>query len=181
MAVARRATGQAHVRGRRADTAGLGLPYPGRALSAEDAKLVIDPASGCLRFDGGALITPELSRSAFLTAPWAAIRKLSVENEPWCSWRVTGLEADGRRFIVVLYFYAERLRHLEIVQHDPTAANGWDNWSEEHELLMKVRYEGFLTDELGGARTFSWGSAQAVYDPKSGGSFIYICYGAASG
>jgi hypothetical protein len=138
---------------------------------------VIDRATGALQLDSGTTITVALTRSAFLQKTFGATRELGVKNEPWCSWRVRRVRAGGRTFIVVLYFNAERLHSLELVENDELGLTEWKNWSEAEELRKKRSYEKLLSHEVGYRRSFTWGSARAFYDPRRGNSFIRITYG----
>lgn len=137
---------------------------------------MIDRSTGSLHFDDGIVIGPALTRTQFLNMQVGETREVSVKNEPWCSWRVTRLKAGGRMFIAILQFQSEQLQSVELVESDQVGFGDWKDWSEAHELENLQRYEEFLTRELGSNRSFTWGSAKASYDARSGGSSISIAY-----
>lgn len=137
---------------------------------------MIDRATGALNFDDGVVIEPALTRAQFLLVPTGEAREVWVRNEPWCSWRVTRLKAGGRAFLAVLQFRGEELESVELVESDQVGLGDWKDWSEAHELESKRRYAELLLRELGARRSFDWGSASAIYDARSGGSFISIAY-----
>jgi hypothetical protein len=138
---------------------------------------VIDRATGALHLDSGTTITAALTRSAFLQTTFGATRELGIKNEPWCSWRVRRVQAGGRTFMFVLYFNAERLHSLELVENDELGLTDWKDWSEAEELRKKRSYEKLLSHEVGYRRSLTWGSVRAFYDPRRGNSFIRITYG----
>jgi len=137
---------------------------------------VIDRATGALHFDDGVVIEPTLTRAQFLQMQPGETRDVSVQNEPWCSWRVTRLRSGGRVFIAVVQFRGEELQSVELVESDLVGFGDWKDWSEARELEDQRRYATFLSSELGSRRSFHWGTASAIYDARSGGSFIKISY-----
>jgi hypothetical protein len=137
---------------------------------------VIDRTTGALHFDDGVVIEPTLTRAQFLQMQPGETLDLSVQNEPWCSWRVTRLRSAGRVFIAVVQFRGEELQSVELVESDMVGFGDWKDWSEARELEDQRRYATFLSSELGSRRSFHWGTTSAIYDTRSGGSFIKISY-----
>lgn len=138
--------------------------------------MVIDRATGTLMFDGGVAIRSTLTRSELLQAPIGESQEVWVQNEPWCSWRVTRLKAGGHTFLAVLQFHAEELKGVELVESGEVGLSSWSDWSEADELAKQILYDAFLSRELGPTRSFPWGSVTALYDPRSGGSSIQLIY-----
>ncbi|HVX91575.1 MAG TPA: hypothetical protein VHC20_08300 [Candidatus Paceibacterota bacterium] len=137
---------------------------------------MIDRATGALRFNDGVVIDPTLTRAQFLQMRPGETCDVSVRNEPWCSWRVTRLTSGGRVFIAVVQFRGEELQSVELVESDLVGFGDWKDWSEARELEDQRRYAIFLSSELGSRRSFPWGTTSAIYDARSGGSFIKISY-----
>lgn len=141
---------------------------------------MIDRASGTIRFDHHpeAVVLPTLTRAAFLAAPVWQGRRISVQNEPWCSWKVGDLEADGRELVASFYFHGQQLRTVSLAVVDPEfGSTSWSDWSEQRELARKALHDRILRRDLGLLRrSFGWGVASSVYDSKSGGSSIVVRY-----
>lgn len=139
---------------------------------------MIDRASGTIRFDQHpeAVIVPTLARVAFLAAPVWEGRGISVQNEPWCSWRVGDLAADGRELVAIFSFHGEQLRMITLSVVDPEFGSSWSDWSKERELARKALHDRILEKDLGLRRSFGWGVASSSYDDKSGGSSIVVRY-----
>jgi hypothetical protein len=103
-------------------------------------------------------------------------REVWVKNEPWCSWRITRLKTGSRMFAAVLQFRGEELQSVQLVESDQVGLGDWKDWSEARELENKQRYAELLSRELGFRKSFDWGTASAIYDARSGGSFISVTY-----
>lgn len=51
---------------------------------------------------------------------------------------------------------------------------GWDGWSEAKEQARRAFQDRWLTQVLGGRRSFAWGKVASVFDARGGGSSILI-------
>lgn len=52
----------------------------------------------------------------------------------------------------------------------------WSEWTAEKELEQKNIYEDWLTSKLGNKRKYKWGKFGAIYDSRSGGTFMFLKY-----
>jgi hypothetical protein len=88
--------------------------------------------------------------------------------------------SDAPYYIGVnLGFFQERLRTYHFGWSMGSQLQSWDDWSEAVELQRAQEFEKWLTQQVGRARTFAWGTAWAGYDPRSAGSSIVIHYATA--
>ncbi len=139
---------------------------------------MIDPHTGAIEIaTERLLLSASLSRAEFLAAPLGAHAKVSVRNEPYCSFVLGPHELAGQLFSVVLYFHGAQLWQVELSAHDGGLRASWDDWSEAQELARKRLHEAWLKRTLGRAGgTYSWGMVESVYDPKGGASSIIVRY-----
>jgi len=122
-----------------------------------------------------------MTRESFLKSSLAQGATIEVRNEPYCSWKLIPRKWDDNKWwIVIVYFEGERLFQVILAASDSETSSGWENWSEESEKQLKNCYALVLGQLLGvsGAKPykFSWGTVEAVYDERSGSSFIVIRY-----
>lgn len=52
----------------------------------------------------------------------------------------------------------------------------WNDWSKEKELILRAKYNDWLTENIGTQRVFDWGSIHVNYDIQSSSSSISIKY-----
>jgi hypothetical protein len=138
---------------------------------------MLDRNTGILRFDQPPLeIAPSLSRSEFLDSSASDGARISVKNEPWCSWVLAGRWHAGASFAVLLQFCGEQLSAVHLENADPIYGTSWDNWSEEKQLQRKAAHDHWLLACIGSRRVFPWGKVWSGFDPKGGFSSIVIAY-----
>jgi hypothetical protein len=148
----------------------------------------IDPATGTVALaygaDAPATLGPETRRAAFLASALGARATPLVMNEPWCSWRVGGVELGGLPFALGVYFNGEALWALDLALIDARFGTSWDDWSEAKEQARDAAHKAWLVVQLGRSdapharRSYPWGEVAASFDQKGGGSSIWIRYGA---
>jgi hypothetical protein len=141
---------------------------------------VLDPASGALVFDRGA-VEPGLTRRRFLRSPLARRAKLDVANRSYRTYALAQpLRLDERVVAAELSFEGESLREVSLALVDARFGTSWDDWSQKKELARKAAHTKWLRTFLDGAGprwTLSWGVVESTFDPKGGGSSISIIYG----
>src|SRR6185503_16513582 len=139
---------------------------------------MIESKTGVLTFSQPAVeIGPTLTRSQFQASPWSKEWEDLVVNEPWHSWRsVKPYQSMSISFAIHLFFHGERLHSVTLGDADPRFGIAWNDWSLEKELKRKASHDEWLEKNLGGGRSYSWGSIISVYDDKAGGSSIRVTY-----
>lgn len=95
---------------------------------------------------------------------------------------VKNVKVGGNYFIIAVGFFEDKLRMLQLGFDDKKfelEAN-WDFWSEKEERRRQLKYKKWVIGELGREGQFSWGDVSASYDPKGGGSAIFVNYDSGS-
>lgn len=125
----------------------------------------------------GVVISPGLTRADFLQVPAFSRARISVRNEPWCSYNVSGVPQTDTELYIVFRFHGDRLHTLDLSHNAPRFGTSWADWSEERELARKVFHEQWLAKDLRiRAGKYPWGTISSCYDPKGGCSSIIIRY-----
>ena len=139
---------------------------------------MVDLATGTIRFaDPAAEIPASLTRSAFLASPLADGARVSVKNEPWCSWNLGAEYVDqGHRFAVTIYFEGERLDMISIADVNPAFGTSWQDMTDEKERQRHAAHEQWLSRSLGSARRFAWGSVSCGRDHWGNPDGITVTY-----
>ena len=140
---------------------------------------MLDRTTGGLHFDDETTrIAPGLTRRAFLASPLGPRAEVWVRNEPHCAYRAR-LRAGGKPCVLVLRFYGEELRGVELALTGERWGTTWDEWSESRERDRQRAHDAFLRAHLGPPPyAYPWGTVESTYDPKGGASTIVIRYGA---
>ncbi|MDB6174154.1 MAG: hypothetical protein JWL59_3465 [Chthoniobacteraceae bacterium] len=122
-----------------------------------------------LQYPGGPLITQGVQEPVILQLQESISIKRRDMRTGWVWYTLPSFPDAGISLIISLGFVDGFLREISIAHDDTTLyGRGWDDWSEEKEILRAentakwFKKKGF---ELG---TFSWGSIWASYDPKGG-------------
>jgi hypothetical protein len=141
-------------------------------------KKMIDQTTGTVTIPGRSeSISPDLTRSGFLSSALAGAASVCVKNEPWCSWDLPVAVADGKKWYVRLQFHADLLTRVEVTVADPNERQSWSDWSREKELDRKAQHDALLSHDLGTPPyAFAWGKIFSVFDERSGGSSIIVDY-----
>ena len=136
----------------------------------------IDRNTGEVRAAEGTL-TPQKTRSQFISSPLFDSGDYSNESEGWYSALAQPLTITGKPFGASLLFRDEQLHSITLWSTDPHYGRDWNDWSEENERERDAGHRKWLKEMLGRwDRPFGWGEIQAGYDSKTGGSSITIHY-----
>lgn len=123
------------------------------------------------------IIRSSLTREEFLSSTLAIASRISVKNEPHCSFTTKAQKIAGHPFIITLYFNGSILTNVELYSDDNKFGTSWDDWSEEKELERKKFHETWLKNVLADAPyKYNWGRIESFYDAKGGSSSISIKY-----
>lgn len=146
---------------------------------------MIDKETGDIQFpDWEISLSSSLTRERSLKSPLASDAKVSVKNEPYCSWRLVPTNwKDNQWWHITVFFKGETLYQVNLGASKNELGSEWKDWSEETEISKRDYYVDLLGRLLGVSMAkhfdFSWGSIEAIYDEKTGGSHIMIKYGTA--
>ena len=124
----------------------------------------------------GAALGPTTVRDAWLASAAAQGSAVGVRNEPWCSYAARTFAVDGRAWQLSASFHGQTLWRVALVALGEEFGAGWDGWSERKEQVRRVFQDRWLTQVLGGARTFAWGTVASVFDARGGSSSILVDY-----
>ena len=139
------------------------------------APLLIDPASGRLRFPDLELdLTPGMEQAAFIAATARMNRDNLGVNDGWQRYSVRAPISGDRKLGLFFIFLHGRLNKLSIAWSGKDET--WDNWSEASEAARQKEYQQALDSQLGGKSEFPWGRISVIVDSKSGGTDIWIDY-----
>lgn len=134
---------------------------------------LIDSETGRVSFPEIALeLRPLMPEAEFLAATASLNRDNLGANDGWQRYSIRALISNDRKLGMFFVFQHGRLKMLSFAwaQKDET----WADWSEATELAREKEYQQELAVQLGGKDTFSWGTAGAQLDSKSGGTDIWI-------
>lgn len=142
-----------------------------------------------LRLDaqtGHLQLGPEVSITAQTTPadlprlfPTAIITPTSMGNG-WAHYHVRLEEAGWLMVVVPQYFGGYLIGWQLVFTQDRTPRNSWATWDEAAERQQALRYQQWLSTQLGpsdGSWQFDWGEVWADYDARSGSSGIGVRYG----
>jgi len=133
---------------------------------------LIDARTGELRL-GPIVIAPRADEAAFLATPFG--RTLPPAAGPFTSYSVRVDDPAEGSFFATLYFRDGVIAMVGFYKDD--GSRSWADWSEDKERALQAEYAALLARELGPApHTFPWGSAEALYDPRSASSSIVVTY-----
>jgi|CXWK01.1.fsa_nt_gi hypothetical protein len=132
---------------------------------------------GILHLSGESLLGPGLREADFLASPLGATAEDNGRNDGWSRYHVRGELDNGLTCSVGLYFFNGRLRHLSFSPHWSGRARSWKGWSEAGELRVRDQNDQLLAEYLGPPPyVYAWGRITSDYDPRSGGSGIFVRY-----
>ena len=133
-----------------------------------------NPNTGELNLPSGTILSPQLTRSMFLISVEGTLAIVSVENEPWCSFR---FEDSEDQLGIIVFFKGEKLESVQFASIDPKFSASWNDWSEEKEEERKKRNNQWLMrNDLIPGKEYLWGSVWSNFDGKSGSSEIVLRY-----
>jgi len=135
----------------------------------------LDSRNGHLRLPNGCTIHPAL-RPAEVAGLGAS--RPPTHRDMGTGWQWYNLQFHEAPYSigVNLGFWQEQLRTYLLGWSTGLLPKSWDDWNKEAELRKAKEFEKWLSQQLGPARTFGWGTAWAGYDPRSAGSSIAVRY-----
>jgi len=137
---------------------------------------MINVQTGQISFDGGVTISPltvidDLCDSVDLEGD------KMLENGCWKTFLVRGRSLAGRPVSFLALFENGGIRSLHV-----SCVSGFDSWAEHstaNESEVKAANDKLLEELLGREPPyrFPWGTAESVFDSKTGDAVIVIRYG----
>ncbi len=134
---------------------------------------IIDPATGTLFLDDGFVISPDKSEET-LAAHFAGYFQ-SKQMDDRTNYFINQAAAAGWKLTLNLTFFDHRLKVVyiypvipeELLQPLDAERKGFG--PSEKEVAVLDIYENWLTKQVGGQRTFSWGTIEALFTPRPDG------------
>ncbi|CAA6828767.1 MAG: Unknown protein [uncultured Aureispira sp.] len=139
---------------------------------------MIDVKTGHFLIDKDRSITPQMSLET-LDKWQLGISKKMRQMDNSLNWvEVKNLKIDALYLNISFLFKDKKIDGFTFTfQNQAYDLNpSWDSWSKELEEANLVRFNRWLEDQFGEARVFEWGTVEAFYDSKSGGSSIKLTY-----
>lgn len=131
----------------------------------------ISTDSGAITFVSGR-ITPDLSRSEFLSTPVGTGAEALKINEPFATFRIrpeTGVIASVR-------FREDSLEMVSVLFEMKGESD--NNWTRKRELERKAIHDKWLREEIGPPPyRYSWGEIESLFDEKACVSDIVVGFG----
>ncbi len=130
--------------------------------------------SGAIRFNEPDFeIGPDLEKAAFLASSMAKGAKLTIRNDPWCSYSIGPKLFQGAPYSIVLTFNGEILSAVSITNDLPE----FGSWCEAKEMLRKQAHDDLINSvwqlPIG---PYPWGDLHSEFDRKTGFSSIGLNY-----
>jgi hypothetical protein len=139
---------------------------------------MIDIKTGHLLIDNERKITPQTSLITIEKWQLGIAQNIRNMSNSWSWVDVKNLKINKLYLNISFLFNEKEIGGFTFTFQDkPYDMNpSWDSWSEEAEKENLVRFNNWLEEQFGEARAFEWGSVEAFYDSKSGGSSIKLSY-----
>ena len=139
---------------------------------------MIDIKTGHFTIDNERNITPQTSLRTLEGWQLGRFQKTRQMENDWNWVEVKNLKIEPLYLNISFLFKESKIDGFTFVfQEKPYDLNpSWDSWSKEIEDSNLVRFKNWLEEKFDEARVFEWGSIEAVYDAKSGGSSIKVSY-----
>lgn len=139
---------------------------------------MIDAKTGHLLIDKERKITPQTSLTTLEAWQLGNFQKTQQMGNAWNWVEVKNLSIDQFYLNISFLFKNTQIDGFTFVfQEEPYDLNpSWDSWAKEVEESNLVRFKEWLEEKFGKKRAFDWGSIEAFYDAKSGGSLIQVRY-----
>ncbi len=121
-------------------------------------------------------IGPKLTRKKFLACALSQNSEMCMQNEPWCSYRLSPVEVADTKFYIVLQFHSQKLQQVSLSDGNQRFGSSWDDVTEEKLKQQKEQHDkwlknwNFLTDR------HSWGQVTNSIDPHDNSSSIILRY-----
>jgi hypothetical protein len=139
---------------------------------------MIDVKTGHLIIDDDHRITPQTSLVTIEKWQLGISQQTREIGNSWNWIEVKNLKIDTLYFNISFLFKEEKMTGFTFAFQEKSydLNPSWDSWSKEAEETNLARFNNWLKDKFGERRVFEWGSIEAVYDVKSGGSSIKLSY-----
>ena len=128
-----------------------------------------------LRHPVGINISSGLTESDLRSIP--GVKERDMLNG-WVCYDLSAAEIQGQSVIFCICFFKENIRKINVFLANPEIyGSGWDEWSEEKELLRSEHTGEWLTSVGYEPGKYSWGEVWMGYDSKGGqgyGSIRFI-------
>ncbi|MFT5645774.1 MAG: hypothetical protein ACI976_000448 [Aureispira sp.] len=139
---------------------------------------MIDINTGHLLIDTECTITPQTSLATIEKWELDITQKTRSMGDRWNWVDVKNLKIKNLYLNISFFFKDKKIGGFTFTFQDkPYDLNpSWDSWSKETEETNLVRFNNWLEEQFGEVRTLEWGTVEAFYDSKSGGSSINLSY-----
>jgi hypothetical protein len=140
---------------------------------------MFDASTGILSFERPAVvISPAMTRAAFLASPLAEGATSHIKNEPFHSWKLKGSYRSAQLdLLVVVWFRDEKLTMISLMDPDSRYGTSWEDYSLEKEMKRKASHDAWLSRVLPSQTDYSWGSVRSDYNDRGAFSEIVVKYG----
>ena len=135
--------------------------------------------NGHFRMDNDFVLSPKLSRKAFLSQDVGKQSQIVIDNAPFITYRLPLQSFYNIPCGVMLYFLNDVLTDVHLFPRwgNESSVSSWSVWSLERQLYAHEKNIEFLRKIYGSAPyIYPWGAIEAVLDEKSGSSSIIIKY-----
>lgn len=139
---------------------------------------MIDPQTGNLNISEAIRITPGASLEWIMSLNLGELQELRDMNNGW-KWLIAqNVIVRQDYFILTFCFHINALVRVDLIvsEHKYNLTAGWDTWSEVSEAEQLANLRKWLRREVGPKKNFNWGSAEALFDWKSGASTVVLKY-----
>jgi hypothetical protein len=138
---------------------------------------IIDKINGQLQFTNSFFVSKKTTHEELIN--YFGHENISVTDfkNGWKNYTVRNVHLNDTYFIFTFYFENKILKPLHFILSDKNIiAGSWKDWSEKKVLEKRDYYNDWLTNEIGKAREFPWGTIESSYDRKGGFSDIVLNY-----
>jgi hypothetical protein len=138
---------------------------------------MIDTESGTVVLDGLHAIGPTLTRSAFVASPLGRKAKSIGVAKEWPRLFLQRHEVFGDACTVLVAFHGERLESVELTVVEARTDAKAGAFDVKAARAAKRRFDAWLASKVGAPPyEYAWGIIEAVYDPRSASSGIFVVY-----
>ena len=139
---------------------------------------MIDIKTGHLLIDNAHIITPQTTLATIEKWQLGIAQKTRSMDANWSWVDVKNIKINKLYFNISFLFKDKKIEGFTFVFQDkPYDMNpSWDSWSKEVEETNLVRFNNWLDEQFGEVGALKWGTVEAFYDLKSGGSSIKLTY-----
>lgn len=133
----------------------------------------IDTTIGSFTVDEEVILSPRLTRSAFLASALGKSARQEVRHEPWLT---LSFDVPGEPVSACLLFEGERLRTITFAHRDSRFGTSWADWTEAAERARADETMKWLMRQGLEASWYPWGEIEGLFDPKGGSGYAAVTY-----